>query len=133
VKLLLDTHIWIWSVLNPERLSRRVVKALEDPANELWLSPISIWELVILVQRGRVDLDREVAEWVAETLKAAPLREAPVTHEIALEAPRLPLPHKDPADRFLAATAQILDLTLVTGDERLIKAKGLSVLANGSA
>ena len=48
MKLLLDTHIWLWSVLEPHRLSRRVAKALQDSSNELWLSPISIWELIVL-------------------------------------------------------------------------------------
>lgn len=53
MKLLLDTHIWLWSFLEPERLSRRVAEALEETAIELWLSPISVWEALVLSERGR--------------------------------------------------------------------------------
>jgi PIN domain nuclease of toxin-antitoxin system len=130
VSFLLDTHIWIWSLLAPEKLSRRVVKSLEAADVDLWLSPISIWELVMLVERKRVLLDRPVDQWVHDAMTQAPLREAPVTHEIALESRTIILPHGDPADRLLAATARVLNLTLVTADERLLRGKGFSALPN---
>ena len=130
VKLLLDTHIWLWSLLAPENLTRRVAKALESTENELWLSPISTWELVMLVERKRVFLDKAVDAWIQEAMRKAPLREAPITHEVALETQHVRLPHGDPADRLIAATARLLHLTLVTADERLIGGKGFSVLAN---
>ena len=130
MKLLLDTHIWLWSLLAPENLTRRVAKALEDPKNELWLSAMSTWELVMLVERKRVALERPVDAWIKEAMAAVPLREAPITHEIALETRQILLPHGDPADRLIAATARVLDLTLVTADERLIGAKGFPILAN---
>ena len=130
MKLLLDTHIWVWSVLETDRLSRRVSKELENPDNELWLSPISIWEVLILCQKKRMVLDQEPAVWVPRAMRALLLREAPITHEVALETARLQLPHRDPADYFLAATARVYDLTLVTADEHLLKAPGLSTLAN---
>jgi PIN domain nuclease of toxin-antitoxin system len=69
-----------------------------------------------------------LAEWVAYS--TAPFHEAPLTHEIALAARRLPLAYQDPADRFLAATAQILDLTLVTADTRLIGLGEIAMLGN---
>jgi len=130
VKLLLDTHIWLWSLLAPENLSRRVAKALEDPKNELWLSAMSTWELVMLVERKHVTLEKPVDAWIREAMAAVPLREAPITHEIALGTQHILLPHGDPVDRLIAATARVLELTLVTADERLIRAKGLAVLAN---
>ena len=130
MKLLLDTHIWLWSLLAPENLTRRVAKALEDPKNELWLSAMSTWELVMLVERKRVALEKPVDAWIREAMAAVPLREAPITHEIALETRQILLPHGDPADRLIAATARVLDLTLVTADERLIGAKGFPILAN---
>jgi len=128
VKLLLDTHIWLWSLLEPLRLSRRVTKALEDQGNELWLSPISIWELVVLTEKGRVKLDASVDEWVRESAKGMSLKEAPLTHEVALETRHIVLPHRDPADRFLAATARVFGLTLVTADQHLLALKGVSTL-----
>jgi len=130
VRLLLDTHIWLWSLLEPGRLSRRVRRELADPASELWLSPISVWELSMLLRRGRVRLEHGFHEWVETALDRAPLREAPVTNDVAMATHDIDLPHRDPADRFLAATATVFDLTLVTGDERLIAAKGIATLAN---
>jgi PIN domain nuclease of toxin-antitoxin system len=130
MKLLLDTHIWLWSILTPERLSPKVRGALRDRSNELWLSPISTWELAVLSAKGRIVLNEDVAQWVARAMAAAPLREAPLTHEIVLETTKLRLPHSDPADYFLGATARVLDLTLVTADKRLIQARQFPVLAN---
>ena len=130
MKLLLDTHIWLWSVLEPNRLSRRVAKEIQDSSNELWLSPISIWELVVLWQKGRMVPEEDIEAWVPKALRALPLQEAPVTYEVARETGRLRLPHRDPADRFLLATAKVFELTLVTADDNLLKSRAVSVLAN---
>jgi PIN domain nuclease of toxin-antitoxin system len=130
MKLLLDTHIWLWSVLEPERLSRRVAREIQDPSNELWLSPISIWELIVLWQKGRMVPGEDIEAWVPNALRVLPLQEAPVTYEVARETGRLRLPHRDPADRFLLATAKVFELTLVTADEHLLKARDVSMLAN---
>lgn len=130
MKLLLDTHIWLWSVLDPDRLSPRVARALRRKENELWLSPLSIWELLVLVEKGRVALNSGVTEWVAEALKKAPLREAPFTQEVALETGQVHLAHRDPVDRFLVATARVFALTLVTADKQLVSGKQVSVLSN---
>jgi PIN domain nuclease of toxin-antitoxin system len=130
VKLLLDTHIWLWSLLEPKRLSRRVAKELANPRNELWLSSISVWELMVLCEKGRLALHEDVDTWIAKALRAAPFIEAPVTHEVALETRVVRLDHRDPADHFLVATARVFGLTLVTADERLIRSKQTPVLAN---
>ena len=128
MKLLLDTHIWIWSQLAAEKISLRVKRALENEANEVWLSPISVWELLLLVEKRRIALDREVGDWATEA--ASTLKEALLTSEIVLEARRFTLPHDDPADRFLVATARMLGLTLVTSDARLLASKAVSTLPN---
>lgn len=130
MRLLLDTHIWLWSVLEPERLGRRAARHLASPANELWLSPISAWEAVLLAERGRIAVNDNPAAWVERALRAAPLREAAFTFDVALESRRLKLPHADPADRFLAASALAHGLTLVTADERLLRAKVCPTLPN---
>ena len=130
MRLLLDTHIWLWSHLEPERLRPKVAAELESPANELWLSSISVWETLVLAARGRVVLEPDPARWVAHALLAVPLRDAPVNREVAVLSRALDLPHDDPADRFLAATAQVYDLTLVTADQRLRRLKGVQVLRN---
>jgi PIN domain nuclease of toxin-antitoxin system len=129
MKLLLDTHIWIWSALEPTRLSRRVAHALDDPENQLWLSPISIWELIMLTQKGRVQLDEDAVSWTRRTLKHWQFHEAPLTNEVALETAALNIPNSDPSDRLIAASSRVFGLTLVTADEKLIAAEGIKVLA----
>ena len=130
MRLLLDTHIWIWSLLDPAKLSKKVRAELESPDNELWLSPISTWELLILIEKGRVAVDTDPVPWVAEVSRAVALREASLTHEVAVESRLVDVPHQDPADRFLAATARVYDLTLVTADDRLLGSRRVATLAN---
>jgi PIN domain nuclease of toxin-antitoxin system len=130
VKLLLDTHIWIWSHVEPERLVPQVGAALEASGNELWLSPISIWEFLLLVERGRVVVDGTPRDWVEEAWSRAGMREAPLNREVALRSRTVRLPHQDPADRFIAATAEVHDLTLVTDDENLLRGRGFAKLPN---
>ena len=128
MKLLLDTHIWLWSLHQPNRLGKRVIQELKNPENEFWLSPINTWEALTLQAKGRIELPADISAWVARA--TASFREAPLTHEIALAARKLPLSHHDSADRFLAATAQILHLTLVTADVKLLGLGDISTLAN---
>jgi PIN domain nuclease of toxin-antitoxin system len=130
MKLLLDTHIWIWSVLEPTRLSGRVARAIDDLRNELWLSPISVWELLMLVQKARLQLNEGAAAWAVRTIEQLQLHEATLTTEVALETSKLDLPHSDPSDRLIAASAKVFDLTLVTADTKLISVPGIRVLAN---
>lgn len=130
MKLLLDTHVWIWSRVDPRRLSRKVTKALAKPENELWLSPISVWELAILAAKGRMVLKVPLDSWVREAIESAPLREAPITHDVALETASILLDHPDPADRFIVATARVFDFTLVTADARLIDSGTCKILPN---
>ena len=130
MKLLLDTHIWLWTSLQPQKLSPRVTRALTNEENELWLSPISVWELNLLHGKGRVKAPDGVPRWVASSVEELRLTEAPLTIEVALAVSALDLPHGDPADHFLVATAKVFDLTLITADRNLIHAPGLSVMAN---
>lgn len=130
MKLLLDTHIWLWSLGEPQRLSGRVAKALDDRQNELWLSPISIWEAFLLFRKKRVQIATDFTTWLAASLSVLPVIDAPLTFEVARTLPTLSMPHDDPADLFLAATAKAFDLTLITADRNLIRTNGISVLAN---
>lgn len=128
MKLLLDTHIWLWSLIEPRRLGSRTLAALQDAANELWLSPVSTWEALILHDKKRVFLAADANAWISRN--TAPFREAALTHEIAATARSLPLVHRDPADRFLAATAKVLGLTLVTADANLLGLGDIATLGN---
>jgi|SRR5208282_5142494 len=130
MRLLLDTHIWVWAALDRARLSVRLTAALENPNNELWLSPISLWEVLTLCQKGKLTLQPNPQTWIANVLDTVPMREAQITFLVAQETARVRLPHRDPADRFLVATARVFDLTLVTADAQLLKARQVPMLAN---
>lgn len=130
MKLLLDTHIWLWAHAEPERLAPRVVAALRSAKTELWLSPISVWELLLLVEKKRVVLTGNPASWVETALSRAPMHEAPLTREVALRSRTIDVAHQDPADRFLAASADVHGLTLVTHDTALLEGKGYRTLSN---
>ena len=130
MRLLLDTHIWIWALQRPERISRPVRRQIENPKNEVYLSPISLWEAHLLEQRGKLRVKPNFAEWVDSALAHTPMREAPFSFAVATEASRIQLPQMDLGDVFLAATAKVFDLTLVTSDQQLPDCPGLKTLAN---
>lgn len=127
MNLLLDTHIWIWSKVAPSRIGKRVAAELSKADNRLWLSPVSVWEALALMQKGRIQVEDPFA-WVERA--AEQLQEAPLTQEIVRTGFALQLEHNDPADRFLAATAKVLKLTLVTADQRLLGLGEISSFAN---
>lgn len=128
MKLLLDTHIWLWSLGDPKRIGRRLQRELRNPMNELWLSPVSTWEALSLHDEGRIKLEGDLEQWMAKA--RAPFLEAPVTHEVVVAARRVPLPRQNLADRLLAATALVLDLTLVTADGNLLGLGEIATLGN---
>ena len=130
MKLLLDTHIWIWSVSEPQRLGRRVARELDNAQNQLWLSPVSIWETLMLHRKGRLKIPEGFSTWVTRALTTLPLSEAPLTFEVAEALSTINLPHSDPADLFLAASARVFGLTLVTADRNLVRTSEISVLEN---
>lgn len=127
MRLLLDTHIWLWSLSDPKRIGRGVLTRLRDRENELWLSPMSTYEALTLHYKGRFEIDEDLSTWLVRA--TAGTREAPLTHEIALVARQFDM-HQDPADRILAATAEVLDLTLVTADERLLGLGTIRTMGN---
>jgi PIN domain nuclease of toxin-antitoxin system len=130
MNLLLDTHIWVWNHLEPWKISSEVNGILAASENELWLSPVSVWELIVLVEKKRLELDTDLREWVEQSKRELMLREAPLSWEVADELRFTILRQRDPADRFLVATAKVYDLTLVTADEHLVNVAGLRVLQN---
>lgn len=129
MRLLLDTHVWLWWLQEPHRLGARAAGALADVANEVWLSPISVWETLLLAEKGRIELGSEPATWLQTVLAVFPVRDALLSRDVALISRSVDLTPQDPADRFIAATAVVYDLTLVTADQRLLAGTGYQVLA----
>ncbi len=119
MKLLLDTHAFLWWSGEHERLSGRALEALEDPGNDLLLSVISILEIRLKLDVGRLEIRPALEEMVrahgaADHLTVLPLR---ATHVYALR--NLPRLHRDPFDRLLVAQALVEDAVLVSADEKV--------------
>lgn len=89
MKFLLDTHIWLWSLLEPNALSDEVVTILTNEDNDLFISPISIWETLILAEKGRIELYPTPQEWILKALERSPAKEAALTHIIAIKVGKL--------------------------------------------
>lgn len=116
--IVLDTHALIWWIEDSGRLSQRAAAAIEKQRPAL-VSPVSFWELAVLVERGRISLDRDVARWCRDLLASATAAVAGLTPSAAISAARLPNFHGDPADRFIYATARELGAPLVSKDGRI--------------
>ena len=128
MRLLLDTHIILWSTAEPENLTQGIRDELENISNELWFSPISVWEIVLLAEKKRISLGSDIVKAVREILRTVPLKEAAINSEVAIQSRLVNLPHQDPADRFLVATAAVYDLTLITADTRIIGTDAVAIL-----
>jgi PIN domain nuclease of toxin-antitoxin system len=119
--VVLDTHAWVWWMLEPTRLSATALASIE--LADIWMVPaISCWEVALLVQRGRLTLRPSDAahDFLQEALSHGKTQLAPLTPAIAVRASQLgPDFHKDPADRLIAATALELNAPLVTRDARM--------------
>ena len=123
--LLLDTHVLIWWLNDPGRLSSAQREALAgvSPAAPLLVSDISIWEIATLHSLGRIRLTLPLREWLDKAVAQPLVRRQRISPAIAEHAATLPDSfHRDPADRILVATAKVLGATLVTRDRRIIEA-----------
>lgn len=117
--LLLDTHAFIWSYEEPERLSEVVLAKLSDPANSLFLSVASVWEMQIKIQRGKLKFDDPLSTVIAEQQDVNRIRIMPIELSHALFLESLPFHHKDPFDRMLIAQSSVEDMTIVSRDVHL--------------
>ena len=129
MNILLDTHIWLWYCLGNPKLTSSMRSAIEDPDNELWLSPISVWEALLLAEKDRIVLPPDPMSWVRSVLQQLELQEASLNYKIAILSRQIACPHQDPADRFLAATAVYYNLQLATMDQNLIDTPSLQTMS----
>lgn len=128
MNILLDTHVWVWCHLRPKKLSRPANRLIEEPRNDLWLSSASVWEFVTLSGKGRFGPIPDPFAWIDEAMLRLPMRDAPLTRAIAMEAGRFRMPHNDPIDYLIVATARVLELTLVTADQNIIASKATRIV-----
>jgi PIN domain nuclease of toxin-antitoxin system len=118
----LDTHAWVWLAAEPKRLSARARRHIDGEMRDgpLLVSSMSVWEVAMLSERGRLALTLDVEDWVAYSEVLPFLSFVPVSNRIALKSVRLPgFPSSDPADRIIVATALGVGATLVTADRRI--------------
>ncbi len=116
MRLLLDTHVFLWVQTTPERLGEQVT-LVEDERNELVVSAASSWEIAIKYELGRLPLPEEPSRYVPSRIQVIGAQPLPVEHSHALAVAGLPTLHGDPFDRLLVAQAQLEDLTILTADQ----------------
>jgi PIN domain nuclease of toxin-antitoxin system len=119
---LLDTHVWIWWNMHPQKLSAKVRALISASAryDELLLSAISLWEFSKLLEKQRLAISCDPEEWIRVALEMAKLRLVPISPSIAYRSTILPKPfHDDPADQIIVATAREENATILTVDERI--------------
>ena len=119
MNLLLDTHTFIWWAGEPEKLSARALQALEDENNHLFLSFVSLWEIQIKVQLGKMKLGLPLKPWLDSQEQANAIEFLPITQHHIFELDSLPFHHKDPFDRLLIAQSIFEKITIVSADPKL--------------
>jgi PIN domain nuclease of toxin-antitoxin system len=119
VRFLLGTHVFLWAIAEPSRLSDRVRRWLDDGDNEAWVSIASVWEIAIKAGLGRLRLPSDLGGFLARQLVASNLRLLPIGLEHAVVIRDLPLDHRDPFDRLLIAQSRIEQLALISHDARM--------------
>lgn len=118
MRLLLDTHVLLWSLLNPAQLPTVVADTIRDPSNQLLVSAASAWEIAIKQSLGKLTLPGPADVWLPVACHRTGIDWLPVTPTDALAVGRLPWHHRDPFDRLLVAQTRD-GLLLVSHDRRL--------------
>jgi PIN domain nuclease of toxin-antitoxin system len=120
--ILLDTHVWWWALNEPKKLSNKAYKIIKDnPPNQRAIASISIWEFAMMVSTGKVEIRIPPDQWLEQAVNKTGIEVFDLSPKVAAESCNLPGDfHKDPADRIIAATARINDLTLITKDKKII-------------
>ena len=123
MNLLLDTHVWLWLMSNTQ-LDEETLDTCRHAASagELYLSPMSLWEIALKASRGKLDIPAPVRKWLRDAVQRTQVQLAPFTLDVACECADLPVDfHGDPADRILAATCRVNGFTLLTRDEPMLE------------
>jgi len=116
MRYLLDTTIFVWSLREPEKLNKDALGILENDSQEVFLSAVSSWEVVIKSAIGQLTLPKEPAQFIAEALAKFALQSLSISHVHSLAVGELPQHHRDPFDRMLVAQARSENMVLMTAD-----------------
>jgi PIN domain nuclease of toxin-antitoxin system len=120
--LLMDTHVWFWSLTEPVKLSKAALDIIQrTETDRRSIASISIWEFAMMVARGRIEIKMTAEQWLDYAVHKTGLRVLELTPKIAIESCELPGDfHRDPADRIIVATARVHGATLVTRDQKIL-------------
>ena len=121
MKLLLDTHIFLWYITNDQRLSTKLASAISDEKNEVYLSVVSIWEALVKYQLGRLNLPSPADQYLQERQEQHRIVSLALETAAVAQVLKLPPLHRDPFDRMLVCQAIHHDLILATIDDQLGK------------
>ena len=130
MNVLVDTHVWLWSLADPTRLSADSRSILSTSRNVIYLSAASAWELAIKVALGKINLPEPVETYVPTRMARQGITPLPITHTHALKVSTLPAHHRDPFDRLLVAQAIVERLPILTADP-IFALYGVEVIAAG--
>ena len=119
MRILLDTHVWLWMLVSPERIGEEARRQIAARENELALSAASSWEMAIKYRLGKLPLPAPPREFILPRLVRDGVIPLPIEHRHAVEVARLPDHHRDPFDRLLVAQARLEKLTVFTADRQL--------------
>lgn len=118
-RFLIDTHVWLWMQSDPDRLRDETRALVQDVRNHVLLSAASGWEIAIKYRLGKLRLPDAPTSYVPDRMRRSGTSPLPVEHAHVLRTAELPDHHRDPFDRVLIAQAQLLDLSIVTADDKL--------------
>jgi PIN domain nuclease of toxin-antitoxin system len=122
--IVLDTHVWVWWLSNPEKLPLRARKVVADAVGDraVYISCISAWEIALLASAGRLAFTMDAQDWIVRSEALPFIHFVPVDNAVAVRSVRLTEPfHKDPADRIIVATAMIMGAPVVSNDSKILK------------
>ena len=120
--ILLDTHVWWWSLTEPENLSKKAIALIKQAkTDERFISSVSIWEFAMMVAKKRIELKISPAKWLTRAIDETGIMVIELSPDMATDSCSLPGEfHKDPADRIIVATARVYNLTLLTKDQKIL-------------
>ena len=121
MRILLDTCTFLWLILEAPELSAKARDAFTDPANDVFLSAVSAWEIAVKHSLGRLPLPEAAGRFIPQQREAHGVEPLPLSEEAALHVAKLPPLHADPVDRLLVCQALIDGLTVLTPDEAIAR------------
>lgn len=121
MRVLVDTHCWLWALARPEALNAEAAALLGDSDTEVVFSAASVWEIAIKSSLGKLRISHSAGDSLFDIIDSQPLTRLPILHSHARHVATLPRHHGDPFDRLLIAQAQMENLPIMTADDQFLR------------